>query len=112
MIHHFAGPVLYQTYGFLDKNADRVSSDLIGLMAKSTDPFVAALVTATTETTAAAAAAAMGTVNHNIGGSSANVATGGASRGAASLQRLAPKQVAQIIQMAHVSQNNKYLHQE
>jgi myosin heavy subunit len=102
--------VLYQTCGFLDKNADRVSSDLIGLMAKSTDPFVAALVTATTETTAAAAA--MGTVNHNIGGSSANVATGGASRGAASLQRLAPKQVAQIIQMAHVSQNNKYLHQE
>lgn len=40
---HYAGAVTYDTSGFLEKNRDKFSDDLMELMQDSTNPLVAAL---------------------------------------------------------------------
>jgi len=40
IVKHFAGPVNYCTEGFLDKNKDQLSNDIIECMGKSSNPFV------------------------------------------------------------------------
>ena len=41
-VAHYAGDVVYQVEGFLDKNRDTVRQDLIDLLASSGNPLVAA----------------------------------------------------------------------
>jgi len=40
IIKHFAGPVPYATEGFLDKNKDQLSGDIVDCMAASTNSFI------------------------------------------------------------------------
>lgn len=53
VIRHFAGAVQYDTEGFLEKNKDQLSNDLVECLVRSTDAFVKGLF----EADAAAAAA-------------------------------------------------------
>lgn len=39
-IHHFAGDVYYQSIGFLEKNRDTFSADLIDLLHTTQSPFL------------------------------------------------------------------------
>jgi myosin heavy subunit len=43
VIKHFAGPVQYATEGFLDKNKDQLNTDIIDVMASSSEPLLAKL---------------------------------------------------------------------
>ncbi|KAL0583546.1 hypothetical protein ABG067_006570 [Albugo candida] len=45
VIHHYAAQVVYDTFGFCDKNKDVLCSELINFIKRSTKPFVASLVT-------------------------------------------------------------------
>ena len=43
VIKHFAGPVSYCSDGFLDKNKDQLSNDLIECMGASSNSFIVQL---------------------------------------------------------------------
>lgn len=43
VVRHYAGPVEYASDGFLDKNNDTMSDDLVGLFAASHSPFLKSL---------------------------------------------------------------------
>jgi myosin-5 len=39
-IHHYAGPVVYTTVGFMEKNRDELPRETVDLLTKSSNPFV------------------------------------------------------------------------
>lgn len=47
VIHHYAAQVVYDTFGFCDKNKDVLCSELINFIKRSTKPFIASLITVT-----------------------------------------------------------------
>jgi myosin-5 len=71
---HYAGPVSYAAAGFLEKNRDTLSSDLIELMAGSSHPLLAGIGAEAAEGAVAGAAGGVG----GGGGGNSGVASGGA----------------------------------
>ena len=43
IVHHYAGAVMYESTGFMEKNKDTLSEDLLELLSKSAMPFMAEL---------------------------------------------------------------------
>lgn len=56
-IRHYAGDVVYSATGFLSKNKDPLCHDLLVLLQRASNPFIAALMQRPTEAAAAQAAA-------------------------------------------------------
>ena len=43
VLHHFAGTIKYSCQGFVERNADRLPSDALAALSRSTDPLISSL---------------------------------------------------------------------